>query len=125
MYNITCFVYIGREVDQCMLNIEYVSIGRRIRARRNSKKYSQQELADILGISLQYYGNLERGERTLSLQMAMKISSVLGITLDALVYDISKENNSEIDEELSSLLNVCNDSEKKKLITIIRTVFPH
>ena len=98
---------------------------RRIRARRKTKKYSQQELADILGISLQYYGNLERGERTLSLQMAMKISSILGITLDALVFDISKENKSEIDEELSSLLNVCNDSEKKKLITIIRTVFPH
>ncbi len=50
-----------------------------LRAYREKKKLSQQELADLLNVSRQMVGMLETGERPFTADMAVHIEETLGI----------------------------------------------
>lgn len=60
-------------------------MGRRIRAFRKLKGYTQQELADHAGISLAVLGAVERGNRRLEDQILDKIANVLEVTMEELL----------------------------------------
>ncbi|KGE19914.1 helix-turn-helix domain-containing protein [Paenibacillus wynnii] len=59
-------------------------LGRRVRAFRKLKGYTQQELADRTGISLAVLGAVERGNRRLEDQILNKIASVLEVSTQEL-----------------------------------------
>ncbi|WP_379164085.1 helix-turn-helix domain-containing protein [Paenibacillus sp. sgz5001063] len=59
-------------------------MGRRVRAFRKLKGYTQQELADSVGISLAVLGAVERGNRRLEDQILNKIADFLGVAVDEL-----------------------------------------
>ncbi|MCU9615263.1 helix-turn-helix domain-containing protein [Caldibacillus lycopersici] len=58
--------------------------GRRIRAFRKLKGFTQKELADELGISVSVLGEVERGTRLPSNALVSDISKILSITIDDL-----------------------------------------
>jgi transcriptional regulator with XRE-family HTH domain len=58
--------------------------GRRIRAFRKLKGYTQKELAEELGISVSVLGEVERGTRIPQLELLHRISEILNIGLDEL-----------------------------------------
>lgn len=60
-------------------------VGQRVRAFRKLKGYTQQELADLAGISLAVLGAVERGNRRLEDQILDKIANVLGISMEELL----------------------------------------
>jgi transcriptional regulator with XRE-family HTH domain len=60
-------------------------MGRRIRAFRKLKGYTQQELSDLAGISLAVLGAVERGNRRLEDQILDKIANVLEVSTEELV----------------------------------------
>jgi transcriptional regulator with XRE-family HTH domain len=68
-------------------------IGKRITEFRKLKKISQEELAYKADIDRTYMSSIERGKRSISLVVAIKISSALEIELSKL---IEKENGSYI-----------------------------
>ena len=47
--------------------------------KRKEKKLTQQEIADKIGVSRQYYTDLENEKRSPSVGLAQKIGDVLGI----------------------------------------------
>lgn len=55
-------------------------MGMRVRAFRKLKGYTQQELADSVGISLAVLGAVERGNRRLEDQILNKIADFLEVT---------------------------------------------
>jgi transcriptional regulator with XRE-family HTH domain len=59
--------------------MEKSNIAQRIRAFRKLKGYTQNELADSLGVSIAILGAIERGTRKPDHRMIQKISAVLGI----------------------------------------------
>lgn len=59
--------------------------GRRIRAFRKLKGFTQAQLAGSLGISLSILGEIERENRIPSEIMIEQISRVLGVTVDELI----------------------------------------
>lgn len=52
---------------------------------RKQNRYTQQEIADILGISRQAYSNYEKGKRSPSLSVLIKLADLYQISLDALI----------------------------------------
>lgn len=58
------------------------ALGKRLRAYRKLKNLTQQELADLLGISIAIVGGIERGTREPSKDVLAKISRVLGVAED-------------------------------------------
>ena len=61
-----------------------VSFGKRIRQVRLSKGFTQESLADIVGLHRTYIGNIERGEESVSVDNAKKIATALKISLSDL-----------------------------------------
>ena len=52
---------------------------------RSVKGYSQQKVADTLGISRQAYGNYENGKRQPNNEMLVKLSELYGVSVDQLL----------------------------------------
>lgn len=55
-----------------------------LRRIRTEKGVTQTEIAENLGISLQFYSQIERGINTLSYANAIKIANYLSVTTDEL-----------------------------------------
>lgn len=64
---------------------ELSHIGSIIHAYRTSKNITRQELADLCGISLTTLNRIKSGETSINLDTAIRIASVLQVSLDELV----------------------------------------
>jgi transcriptional regulator with XRE-family HTH domain len=58
--------------------------GRRVRAFRKLKGFTQEGLAKELGISVSVLGEVERGSRIPKEDFLVKVADVLGITIEDL-----------------------------------------
>jgi len=59
--------------------------GLRIKELRSAKGITQEDLAELSGLSRQYVGDVERGTRNISLVNIEKIATALEITLSELL----------------------------------------
>jgi len=55
---------------------------------RKAKRMTQKEVADAVGINRAFLANIERGKHTPSLEVAHKISQVLGEQIEQLFFEI-------------------------------------
>lgn len=62
-----------------------MSIGKRIRKRRQELKLTQENLASALGLTPQHISGIEQDKRNPSLSSLAKLAEELGITVDYLV----------------------------------------
>lgn len=60
------------------------SLGERIQEARKKKNLTQDQLAEIIGVSTRYIGFIEQGQRSPSIKTADKIARVLNIKLSQL-----------------------------------------
>lgn len=57
----------------------FVEIGERLRQQRKKMGMTQEEIAELLGISPTYYGEIERGNRKLSVQRVLTVYEKMGL----------------------------------------------
>ncbi len=69
-----------------MQELDYVKIGERIRQVRKAKGWSQETLAAKCGISLNFMGKIERGNRRMSLDTFAGLCMELETDADALLW---------------------------------------
>ena len=62
-----------------------MTLGQRIRTRRETLKFTQQELAEALGLTPQHISAIEQEKRAPSLRALAKLATELGVTIDYLV----------------------------------------
>lgn len=62
-------------------------IGNKIQTLRKSGGFTQEELADLIGISRSHMGYLEQGRRNASLKVLKKIARILKVSLASLFPD--------------------------------------
>ena len=60
--------------------------GERIRQRREELKLSQEQLADLVGVSRQTISLIERGDYSPSVTLALTIAKVCGVTVEEVFY---------------------------------------
>lgn len=66
-------------------NLDFREIGSRIRKQREKIGLSREKLAEIVGLSTYYIGQIERGDRNMSLDTLYKISQSLNISMDYII----------------------------------------
>lgn len=104
-----------------MKNIDYISIGEKIRAARTSIGISQDKLAEQCNISTSFLGHIERGSRKMSLETLVSVCSVLNISTDYLLLDELPNND-------STLLSIANTVKKQgsyqyeRFLTIVKAL---
>lgn len=63
---------------------ELVIVGKHLREIRESKGFTQESLAYLVGINPRYYGAIERGEKNVAVRNLLKIALALQIELSEL-----------------------------------------
>lgn len=75
-------------------SLDYTAMGQRIRKAREAHFLTQEQLGEICSLSAAHIGHIERGTRKPSLETLFKISSSLKVSLDSLVFDSVKSDDS-------------------------------
>ena len=105
--------------------MELESIGKNIRNFRRSKKMRQEDLAEKTGLSTNYIGSLERGEKVPSLETFIEIANVLGVSADMLLYVLLDHGyqvkNSVILDQMQSL----SLEDKARIYDVIDVLIQH
>jgi len=62
--------------------LDHKAIGQRIRLRRMEMDLNQDQLAELVGVSTSFIGQIERAEKSATLDTYDRICDVLGLSLD-------------------------------------------
>lgn len=87
--------------------MKLATIGNNIRKYRLIKKLRQEDLAEKAGLTANYIGMVERGEKIPSLETFIKILNTLGVSADMVLSDVLDNGytvkNSMLNEKLEKL----------------------
>ena len=104
------------------MEINYVRLGQRIKRFRKNKNITQEELAFELNTSSSYVSNIECGKKKPSLSKLVKISEVLGVTINDLIYSAPDNSLLLNNKELSELISLCTPEKQQLLIDSISSI---
>lgn len=68
-------------------HMDYVSLGRRIKRRRQVLRWSQAQLAAAVGLSVSFLGHIERGSRKASMNTLINLCNVLNMSPEDLLFE--------------------------------------
>ena len=68
--------------------MELESIGRNVRRYRLKEKLRQEDLAELAGLSINYVGAVERGEKIPSLETLIVLINALEVSADMVLADV-------------------------------------
>lgn len=71
-----------------MQNDTNVFFGNNLKKFRETQGYSQEEFATLCKISRAYYGRIERGEHSVTIEKCARIAQALGIHISDLFIDL-------------------------------------
>ncbi|RQN09839.1 XRE family transcriptional regulator [Clostridium butyricum] len=104
----------------------YINLGKNIKQERLKSNLTQEQLAEMLGISTSYMGRIERGERNLPIDTLIQISNILNVSIDYLLKNsINIDNNNILTSEIYELIKNLNFNEKNFILDMIRLTVSH
>ncbi|MBR5545622.1 MAG: helix-turn-helix transcriptional regulator [Clostridia bacterium] len=65
--------------------MDYVDLGKRVRARRMELNWTQERLAQEIGVSTSFVGHIERGSRKASIDTLVLLANAMEISTDELL----------------------------------------
>ena len=95
------------------MNLDYASIGLRIKNARNKANMTQDSLAEALHISRRHLSLLENGDRGISLELLVDTANALNVPITELLADSLSAADKIEDSDLRYILLDCNDQEEK------------
>jgi len=96
------------------------AVGKRIRAARESKGMTQEELAAKADISPTHIGVIERGTKVPNLDTFVAIVNALEVSADVVLQDVVDKSFESQTTELSSLLAGQSATTQKKIYSALR-----
>ena len=103
------------------MEIDYVSIGNRIRDLRIAKGITQAKLAEDSGIEPSNISHIERAATKLSLPTLINIANALNVTLDEIVYASLIKNTHISVGMIDKIISDCTPQEIMALTEVIKT----
>ena len=101
--------------------LDYKLIGERLKKARNEKGLTQENIAEILDVSVAYLSRIETGKAQVNLKRLDELCSVLGVTNSYILEGASDKSATYLTGELNSILKDCTP-DKKELIYQIATI---
>ena len=105
--------------------MDYKGLGERIREERLRLHLTQAQLAEAVDISDTYMGAIERGERSLTLDMLVRLVNRLGVTVDYLLADSVSDSDTNIMEQFKQIIDQQPLDRKQMAINVLRTIFSY
>lgn len=87
------------------------SIGNRISYIRKERGYTQEKLAELADISIQFLSDIENNKKNMTVTTLKNIADSLNITTDYLIYGKEESNENSM---IITMLNTLSDNNRKK-----------
>ena len=100
-------------------------LGKRIREERLKLNLTQEVLAEDVNLTTAYIGQIERGERNLTLENLVKVANRLGVSVDYLLADSLSAGTDTYLAQISQLLNGRTLMEKEMVVAVVRTLLSY
>ncbi|MBQ7356819.1 MAG: helix-turn-helix transcriptional regulator, partial [Clostridia bacterium] len=94
-------------------------MGDRVKELRKKRRLTQEQLAEKIGISLQYVSEIERGLSMPSMQVFLKLLEVLDASADYLLRDMVSCANPYGDKQIAARLERLSPKQRQALMAII------
>ncbi len=91
--------------------MDYVLLGKKIRAARMSAGLSQEQLAEMVGLTSQHISHTEVASTKISLPSLIKIANALHTSVDRLLTDSIHDSKSYLMEDVQSVFSDCDPDE--------------
>lgn len=102
------------------VELNYCSIGQRIKIARIKKGMTQETVSDLIDITPGYMSNIETGKTKVSLPTLIAIANVLSITVDTLICDSLQTSKVIFEGEAKTLFDDCDEYEVRFLVDLLK-----
>ena len=99
--------------------MDYYEIGQQIRKSRKAHGLSQEQLAEMVGVSVTHMSHIETGNTKLSLPVLVEIATALNVRTDDLL-GRSSYTVGDAAGEFAAILNGCTPQEAKLLVDVVK-----
>ena len=114
---VTIILYGG----DCLLS--YFMIGRNVKAARERLSLSQAQVAELLEITTQFYGKIERGEEKPPLDRLAQISELLSVPIESLFAGSlpymdykNRPPTDDTEKKIAQILYGCNQERREMIL---------
>ena len=98
------------------------SIGKNIRKFRHHRELRQEDLAEATGLSINYIGAIERGEKIPALETFIDICNALSATSDMVLCDVLHEGYRTKDSKLEEQMENISAEDRKRIIDVVEVL---
>lgn len=99
--------------------MDFYLLGQKIRKLRNAHHLSQADLAELIDVSTNYIGQIERGDRKPSLETLVCLCNALGTSMDYILSDSLTNNTDQLSQDIITKLAALSNAEKHFFHTTI------
>jgi len=101
-----------------MQELDFKMIGARIRQQREFLGYTREYLAEQVSVSVNFCRDIEIGAKGMSMQTLAKVSNILKLSLDYIMFGETQKGDIE---PLVLMLSSCKPEKRKYAEDILRT----
>ncbi len=100
--------------------MDYYAIGQRVRKIRKARELSQEQLSEMVGISVTHMSHIETGNTKLSLPVLVDLANALAVRTDDLLYDKVTAERSTATEAIIQLLETCTTQQLRVIEDLVK-----
>ena len=98
------------------------AVGQRIKAAREAKNLTQEELAALVNLSTTHVSVIERGLKVTKLDTFVAIANALDVSADSLLIDVVTHSVTGVSNELSDTIGKLPKDEQKRILNAVRAL---
>lgn len=98
------------------------AVGQRIKAAREAKNLTQEELAALVNLSTTHVSVIERGLKVTKLDTFVAIANALDVSADELLIDVVTHSVTGVTNELSDMIGKLPKDEQKRILNAVRAL---
>lgn len=103
------------------MTLEKGTLGNAIRSARISQNLSQEQLAEMVGITPTHLKHIESEHRNPSIDILFKLSTCLNLSLDNLLFPDNTDEQLQI-QNINNLLNQSSPQELQIILDMVRSL---
>lgn len=111
--------YVNNTNSMGVMALKIENFGAKIKEARNSKDLTQEQLAEKVGISTVYMGEIERDIKQPSLSVLLDIAEALDVSVDYLLRDTVSSAKVYVNNELTQKLDKLTPKQRKTVIDLV------
>ena len=102
--------------------LDYNIIGERLKEARVNKKYTQENLAEKLDVSVAFLSKIERGKSHINLKRLNQLCGLLDVSEGYLLNGASSSSENYLDKEFTDLIKSVSPEKQKLIYNVAKTI---